>query len=80
MPKYRPAEWENPIETLDIYSASRANAFEAGADAMLEALRNDYDLRISCLSNLWASLATDWAEAHHVTLITIPDDTPEVKP
>jgi hypothetical protein len=39
MPKWRPPDYKNPIETLDIYSASRANAFEAGFDYCLEVLR-----------------------------------------
>lgn len=62
MNKWRPACWKNPHGTTEFRGdwqldadirdkTERAKAFEAGADAMLEALRNDYQVETLAKQN-----------------------------
>jgi len=44
---WRPRGWENPFEDAKQYELCEFSAFEAGADAMLEALRDEPAVRLS---------------------------------
>jgi hypothetical protein len=95
MPKYRPEGWKNPhsdsIMSGWVHVGLREkDAFEAGADAMLAALRSiipDIDSRIEYYNALKKGHTNmdykTWLSIKDVPIVGnvfIPDDTPEVKP
>lgn len=72
---FRPKDWVvggNPkIDGVQYHNHDDEDSYEAGADAMLEALRGN---TISVLSFRWSADASDWADRHKGHLVFIPDE------